>query len=160
MTDERENSRRRDGSACRNPFSRFGCSGSGVGHGRKSPAKFYRDVEHGKIAGVCAGIADYFSINRVAVRVVAVILLMIYTVPTAIAYGLMAWLVEPKPKDLYKNERDEAFWRDVRRSPKDTVGEVRMKFRDMDRKLRDIEAYVTSRKFNLDREFEKMNEKG
>lgn len=161
MTDERESNDRRNRSGCRGPFSCFGGSGSGGRRGgHQSPSRFYRDVENAKIAGVCAGIADYFGIGTFAVRVIAVILLVVYTIPALICYGLMAFLVEAKPKELYKDEQEEDFWRDVRRSPKDTVGEVRMKFRDMDRKLRDIEAYVTSRKFNLDREFEKMNEKG
>ena len=38
-----------------------------------NPRRLYRDVEHGVIAGVCAGIADYFGISVRALRWVVVL---------------------------------------------------------------------------------------
>ena len=40
-----------------------------------SRTKFYRDKQNGKLAGVCAGIADYTGIDPTIVRVVSVVLL-------------------------------------------------------------------------------------
>ena len=44
------------------------------------------------VMGVCAGIADYLGLNRTFVRVVALLLLWLVTIPTLLAYLLLAWL--------------------------------------------------------------------
>jgi phage shock protein C len=55
-----------------------------------------RSQQHGKIAGVCAGLADYFEVDVVLVRVIWMVLSI---VPGAIIGGLLAylaaWLVIP-----------------------------------------------------------------
>lgn len=127
-----------------------------MSRGERNPNKLYRDPKNGKLAGVCAGLADYFSTSAFAVRCIAVCALIIYTVPTIIAYVIAALALDRKPESLYRNHDDEEFWRSVRRSPKDTLGSVRMKFRDLDRKIQAMETYLTSKKFSLDREFDRM----
>ena len=56
-----------------------------------------RPREHGKIAGVCAGIADYFDVDVVLIRAIWVILSI---VPGAIIGGVLAylaaWMVIPE----------------------------------------------------------------
>ena len=42
--------------------------------------------------GVCAGIADYFGFDTMAVRIVALLSLWLFTVPTALLYILLGWL--------------------------------------------------------------------
>lgn len=44
------------------------------------------------IAGVCAGVADYFSLDRNVVRLVALLLLWFFTVPTLLLYLLLGYL--------------------------------------------------------------------
>ena len=44
------------------------------------------------IMGVCAGVADYFSLDRTVVRLVALLLLWIFTVPMLLLYLLLACL--------------------------------------------------------------------
>jgi len=44
------------------------------------------------VMGVCAGIADYFSLDRTVVRLVALLMLWLLTVPTLLLYLLLAWL--------------------------------------------------------------------
>ena len=65
----------------------------------------------------------------------------------------MCFLVPVKPGKLYKDEWDEKFWQGVRKSPKGTFSAVKMRFREMDMKLQRMERYITSARFNLDREF-------
>ena len=48
------------------------------------------------IKGVCAGIADFASLDRTVVRLVALLLLWFFTVPTALLYLLLAWLGETR----------------------------------------------------------------
>jgi phage shock protein PspC (stress-responsive transcriptional regulator) len=59
------------------------------------PKRLYRDTENQVIAGVCSGIAEYFSIDVVIVRVLSVVLL--FTGVGFIGY-IAAWIiVPPKP---------------------------------------------------------------
>jgi phage shock protein PspC (stress-responsive transcriptional regulator) len=55
----------------------------------------YRDTEHQKIAGVCAGLADYLDIDVTLIRVIWVILVLCAGVGL-IPYLVMALVVEPK----------------------------------------------------------------
>lgn len=119
--------------------------------------KLYRDVEHGKIAGVCAGLADYFSIDVTIVRIAVVIAGLTFTFLTIVAYVSAAIFLKPKPANLYEDAEDEAYWRRYRKSPRNTLAEARNRFRKLEHKLRKMESYVTSSKFSLDREFEKIN---
>ena len=119
----------------------------------------YRDTKNGKIAGVCAGIADYFSWDVTVVRIVTVVAAISFTVVTLALYIAAALFLDPKPQDLYEDPEEEEYWRRYRRSPRNTMSEARRRFRRLDKKLRKLEAYVTSRKFELDREFEKIDDR-
>ncbi|MEN8179734.1 MAG: envelope stress response membrane protein PspC [Pseudomonadota bacterium] len=121
-----------------------------------NPNHLYRDTHNEVFAGVCAGIADYFDVPVNVVRVVTVAIGLIYSLPTLIIYVLAAWLLPEKPDDLYKDQNNEEFWRSYRRSPRDTLGETKRKFRELERKLRRLESYVTSKRFGLDRDFRDM----
>lgn len=115
-----------------------------------NPGNLYRDPERGVLLGVCAGVADYFDWNLRAVRLLAVLSLIFFTVPTFLAYVLAAFVLKKKPKLLYRNELEAKFWRDVRRSPRDTFVQLRRKFSELDKRLQHMEAYVTSARFKFD----------
>ncbi len=51
-------------------------------------------------------------------------------------------MAESKPHGLYETPEDAKFWQGVRSNPKRSTAEVRSKFRDIDRRLADIEMYV------------------
>ncbi len=125
-------------------------------HREPSPIRFYRDPANGPLMGVCAGIADYFDVPPMAVRVGAVFGLFFFTLPTIVAYLLAGVLVDPRPAKLYANEEQEAFWRKVRVEPNQTVGDLGRKFRDIERRIRNAEAYVTSSEFKLNRDFREL----
>ncbi|MDB5165925.1 MAG: phage shock protein PspC [Candidatus Saccharibacteria bacterium] len=55
----------------------------------------YRSKTDRKIAGVCAGIAEYFGIDPTIVRVIAVLLLLPGGFPGLIPY-LILWVVVPE----------------------------------------------------------------
>jgi len=57
--------------------------------------KLYRDVVNQKIAGVCAGLSDYFDIDVTLIRVIWVIFLFCGG-GGLIAYIIMAIVVDPK----------------------------------------------------------------
>lgn len=120
---------------------------------------FYLDKQNAKFMGVCAGVADYTGWSPFAVRVGFFIL----SVPLAMghilipAYLLTGWLASAKPRELYDVDPEEArFWQGVRRSPRASARDVRSKFRDIDRRMSDVEAYYTSHNSRLSSEIDSL----
>lgn len=52
-----------------------------------------KDVLHKKVSGVCAGIAKYYKLPRLAVRIAAILALITFPVATAVAYLVAAILL-------------------------------------------------------------------
>lgn len=123
---------------------------------RQSPNRFYRDPQNGIIRGVCAGIADYFGISVVPVRIAAVIGLFFFSFAVIIAYFVLGFVMPVKPAGLYRDSEEEQFWRRTRVDPKRTVSEIQQKFREIERRIRAAEAHVTSSEFKLNREFKEL----
>ena len=118
---------------------------------------FYLDKQNAKWSGVCAGIADYTGIDRTWVRVAAVVLTIMGGFPwTLIAYWVTAWVANPKPIGLYDSPEDAKFWQGVRQSPTRSTRDVKAKFRDIDRRLADVETYYTSRNSTLANEIDSL----
>jgi phage shock protein C len=122
-----------------------------------SRTKFYVDKQNKKWLGVCAGIADYTGIDVTWVRVGTVMLTVLGGFPwTLIAYWAVAWMADNKPAGLYEGPEEQKFWQGVRTNPTRSTAEVRSKFRDIDRRLGDIEIYYTSRNTRLADEIDSL----
>ncbi|CAN5388325.1 envelope stress response membrane protein PspC [soil metagenome] len=122
-----------------------------------SRTKFYLDKQNSKWLGVCSGIADYTGIDATWVRVGTVVLTIAGGFPwTLIAYWLVAWMADAKPYGLYEDREDQKFWQGVRSNPTRSTAEVRSKFRDIDRRLGDIETMYTSRNTRLADEIDSL----
>ncbi len=119
--------------------------------------RFYVDKRNAKFLGVCAGIADYFGWDATLVRV-GVVTGTLFGVPfLPLIYLAVNWIADPKPAMLYDDsQEDREFWRKVRVSPQRTVRDVNASFRDADRRLRAIEAYVTSSNARLANEIDAL----
>ena len=120
--------------------------------------RFYLDKQNAKWSGVCAGIADYTGMDVTLVRIGLVILTILGGFPwTLIAYWIAAWMAPVKPIELYEQDPDQKkFWQGVRANPRRSARDVRSRFRDIDRRLADVEAYVTSSNSRLAREIEQL----
>lgn len=57
--------------------------------------KLYKDSLHGKISGVCSGLAKHWNVPRSLIRVAAIICLLALPAVTAIAY-ITATILLPK----------------------------------------------------------------
>ena len=123
-----------------------------------SRTKFYLDKQRGKWSGVCAGIADYTGINVAWVRLAAIIATVTFAFPwTLIAYRIAAKISEPKPIGMYLSDpEDTKFWQGVRQSPRRTSRDIKSRFREIDRKLADMELYYTSKNTTLSNEIENL----
>jgi phage shock protein C len=117
------------------------------------PSKLYRNRGNGIIAGVCAGVADYFGFDLFWTRVVVVVGAFVF--PTLIlVYVILALVLKPAaPRSRAASEQDDDLGRRVRAEPHATLSSVRHRFRDLDARLQRLEKYVTSERFRLDREF-------
>ncbi len=72
---------------------------------------FYRDRESGWVFGVCAGLADRFNLNLGAVRVIAVISLLLFFWLTVAIYLGATILIREKPLIYSGRETEFEFWR-------------------------------------------------
>jgi len=120
--------------------------------------RFYLDKRNGKVCGVCAGISDYTGIDVTLVRAAVLLLTFFASAGTAIpAYFIVAWLAKDKPSAFdYEDREDRKFWQKVRARPGASVRDVRSKFRDIDRRLADVELHVTSQNRRLADEIEAL----
>lgn len=120
--------------------------------------RFYLDKQNAKWSGVCAGIADYTGLDVTLVRIGVVLLTLLGGFPwTLIAYWIVAAMAPKKPLSLYdENPEEKKFWQGVRANPRRIARDVRARFRDIDRRLADVEAYVTSSNSRLAREIEEL----
>lgn len=120
--------------------------------------KFYLDKRSAKFMGVCSGIADYTGVDVTWVRVGTVLLTLLGGFPwTVVAYLITGWVANDKPREFYEgSEEDDKFWQGVRAKPGATVRDVRSRFRDIDRRLADVEIHVTSHNRRLADEIDSL----
>lgn len=127
-----------------------------MSHYQEFPTRrFFRDPKHGIFGGVCAGIANYFGFDVTAVRLVT-FFSMLFFQTLCLVYILLVFIVPRQPNTPERTTAERAFDRAMRRAPKATFAEVRYRFRDMEARLQKMERYVTSKRFQLDREFENL----
>ena len=117
---------------------------------------FYLDKANAKWLGVCSGIADYTGLDLTVVRIVTVLGTIFGSGALLIVYLIIAWMANPKPSNLYESNDDAEFWQGVRQSPSRSTRNVRAKFRDIDRRLADVETYYTSRNSSLANEIDAL----
>lgn len=96
----------------------------------------YRDPQQGKIAGVCAGLADYFRVETWIVRLLAISGLIFAGFITFTAYIAAWFLLDKKPVTLYQNEEGD-------------FAEVRMKARSWQAGITPIRHWAVSRRSSI-----------
>jgi len=122
-----------------------------------SRTRFYRDKRNGKLFGVCAGIADYTGFDVSLVRVCFLAALFMSGGGILPFYFIAAFVTPTTPISLERVDREEKqFWQGVRASPTRAARDIRSRFKDIDRRLADIESYVTTENRTLAREIEQL----
>lgn len=114
-----------------------------------------RDTRRGKIAGVCAGLADYFDWKVKWLRL-GWILATIFFFPVPIfVYGALAVLMKPERGEgpAYQSTEEERFWRTYSLRPKATFSELKHRFRALDSRIEQMEYAVTSSEYGLRKQF-------
>ena len=123
--------------------------------------RLYRNSEKGMVFGVCAGLADYFGFDVTIVRVLVVLGTLFFPGPLVIVGYLIMALLLPKaagPARTALDDSDEKVWRSIRAEPHATLGSLRHRYRELESRLQRLEKYVTSERYQLDREFERLRD--
>jgi phage shock protein C len=122
-----------------------------------SRTRFYRDKRNGKIMGICAGIADYTGFDVSLVRICMIAALFLSSGSILPVYFIAGWVTPTKPRELQLRDGEEQqFWQGVRASPARAARDIRSRLKDIDRRLADIESYVTTENRSLAREIEQL----
>ncbi|MEE8370558.1 MAG: envelope stress response membrane protein PspC [Sphingomonadales bacterium] len=124
-----------------------------------NPNKLYRDPRNGRCMGVCAGIADYFDVRPGVVRLITIIVTVMSGIwPGVCAYFILGFMLDVKPDEIYEKPEEDEFWRKARNHPDYTRVDLNKRFDDIERRTRDMEAYITSKRFRLDRELRSLED--
>jgi len=126
--------------------------------------RLYRDPEQQKIAGVCAGIANYYGVEIWVVRCVAVTGLLF--LPSIVFPG--SWLLyflmrkPPSADDNHARTRQDDTSPTPefgpQHSPRRSLRNAQIDLAQVELRLRRMESHVTSGRFELQRELNKIDE--
>ena len=127
----------------------------------------FRNKRDGKIAGVCAGLADHLNIDHWIMRIIFIASLFVIGPIAFWAYitGIILLAKRPasfQPEKEYDEERGSYREKTIFKNPKPAPHRLRLAREKMDAALarvENMERYVTSSRYNLDRAFSDM-EKG
>ncbi len=109
---------------------------------------FYLDKANGKLFGVCSGLANHMNWDPTLVRV-AVVILTLATFPWGlVAYGAAAMIGKKRPA-VYGEEAAAPALRT-------STYEMNRSMRDIDRRMAEVETYVTAQNTPLAREIESL----
>jgi len=122
-----------------------------------SRTRFYRDKRNGKLFGVCAGIADYtgFDVSLVRVCFLAAVFM---SGGGILPFYVIAAMITPTKPHVFEvtDTADKQFWQGVRASPARAARDISSRMKDIDRRLADIESYVTTENRSLAREIDAL----
>lgn len=132
--------------------------------------QMYRNTRNKKIAGVCGGIADYLEVSARKVRLVTLLSFFLFGPFTFFVYGVLWIVLEKNPHGYssYRTQRShtgagqQARADDPALTPETQSAESRSNasialslqecssaFNKLEARLRDVEAFMTSKKFRL-----------
>ncbi len=121
-----------------------------------------RKKAQGKIAGVCAGIADYFNMEVWLVRIITITMFVFSSSLIFILY-IAAWFIlddeappaKPAAESAPKPNVKTKVWQ-AGDPPSKAFHDVTSQFSELERELQQMEHYVTSNAFKVDRELGRM----
>lgn len=122
-----------------------------------SRTRFYRNKREGKVLGVCAGIADYTGIDVSMIRLMFLFTLFMSGGSILPVYFIAGMMAPDKPEEIRDVPQEEQqFWQGVRASPGRSARAIGSRLKDIDRRLADIEHYVTTENRSLANEIDSL----
>ncbi|HXI86345.1 MAG TPA: envelope stress response membrane protein PspC [Parvularculaceae bacterium] len=114
-----------------------------------------RNTQRGKIAGVCAGLADYLDWRVKWLRLGFILATIFFFPMPIIIYAVLAVVMKPNRFGgaIYQSTEEERFWRNFSVRPKATFSELKHRFRALDTRVEQMEYAVTSSEYGLRKQF-------
>lgn len=138
-----------------------------------SKPELYRDPRQGKVAGVCAGVAEYFGWETWLVRIITVTGFLLSGSFFLVAYLAGWFILEKKPQGLITGHSHSAVtskeaeildrsievkakvWQ-AGEPPKQALHDIVDKFDQVESRLRNMERFVTSPQYTVSREINNL----
>ncbi|CAM2925340.1 envelope stress response membrane protein PspC [Vibrio neptunius] len=125
--------------------------------------ELYRDTTNGKLSGVCAGLANYFGTEVWLIRILVISAALLGgSFLVLLAYIAMTFMIEKQPANYVeslKSEQEHKLkskpWQQGQ-TPGALLETLERDFDRLEGNIRDLEAYVTSDTFKVDREFKSL----
>lgn len=125
-----------------------------------------RDPVRGKIAGVCAGLSDYFNMELWLVRIIFVTAVLLAGGPLFVVAYIAAWFILDKkptnsPASSYTTQHEDPLevkfkvWQKGE-PPRRALQDLKDRLGRLDSRLQEMERYVTSTEFTVSREINKL----
>ena len=134
---------------------------------KSADRRLMRDIENGRIAGVCAGIARYFALETWVVRLVTFGALIFSASFISFVY-IAAWLIlerddkvksgrvyDTSTRDNYHFDIKQNVWQ-AGHTPKQVLGHLGDVFDRLEQRVRRLEKYATSERYRVEREINKL----
>ncbi|MGF1710403.1 envelope stress response membrane protein PspC [Vibrio kagoshimensis] len=123
----------------------------------------YRDPINGKLSGVCAGMANFFGLEVWLVRILVISAALLGgSFLVILAYVAMTFMLEKQPTQ-YVNELKAKQEHKLKNKPweqgqsaESLLTTLEGDFEHLEQTVRNMEAYVTSDAFKVNREFKNM----
>ncbi|UJF23294.1 envelope stress response membrane protein PspC [Shewanella sp. OMA3-2] len=122
----------------------------------------YRIPQTGKIAGVCAGIAEYLNSEVWLVRVVAASIFLLGGSGVILVIYIAMWMildVKPRVQQHQDNHKDIELKKKVWQAgepAKQALFDVNRQFSTLEARLQKLEQHVTSDTFDLKRQINSL----
>lgn len=125
--------------------------------------ELYRDPVNGKLTGVCAGLANYFALEVWLVRILVISAALLGgSFLVLLAYVAMTLMIEKQPANYVESIKAEQEhklknkpWQQGQ-TPEMLLNTIEKDFAKLENQIRDLEAYVTSDTFKVDKEFRSL----
>ena len=134
--------------------------------------RFTRNADKACLGGVCAGFADYFGFDLRVTRLLVVIAFFVAPLLTLLIYMAIVLLVPAESNGSRLGRQGRVCGRADRRgrrrmsrrqkrqaaeeAERELADEIVQRCRSLDERLASIEKYVTSARYDLDREFRNL----
>lgn len=125
--------------------------------------ELYRIPQQGKIAGVCAGVAERFNLEVWLVRIVVLSAFFLGGTGFVFLIYVAAWFMLDKKPFVKPNIGGldhsvlvkSKVWQQGQ-PPSEAFREVKTQFRQIELRLQHVESFVTSKEFDLARQIDSL----
>ena len=123
----------------------------------------YRDPHNGKLAGVCAGLAEYFTIEVWVIRLLVVsaflftagFLVMLLYIAAALILDKMPEQREQQQSNYKSHNVKQKAWQPGL-SAQQMLNNIDSELDQVNSNIERMEAYVTSASFSIDKQFKDL----